>query len=85
MGMSFVTLMIAGVLCLVGLFVQQDLVSARPRIAQEITDDVGYTWNPNLFRIISFGHSTVAVDWLMLKFLTTSEWRRVQPGKRAKQ
>ncbi len=83
--MSFMTLITAGVVCLVGLFVQQDLVVARPRVSQEITDDVGYTWNPNLFRIISFGQSTLAVDWLMLKFLTTAEWKRVQVGKRAKQ
>lgn len=85
MGTSFSAIASAGFLFLISFMLQKDIALERPHPSLEAQDDVGYTWNPNLFRIVSFGHATVAVDWLMIKFVTTEEWQHVKPGRRARQ
>lgn len=47
-------------------------------------DEISFTWNSKLFKIMQFGHATSAVDWLLIKFLTNPSWKHVEEGKRAK-
>ncbi len=47
-------------------------------------DDLSFTWHPDLFRILSFGHAPAAVDWLLIKFLGEGNILHVKPGVRAK-
>lgn len=43
----------------------------------------GFGWNPDLFRILTFGHSPVAVDILLMKFLQEDRLAHVKDGEHA--
>jgi hypothetical protein len=47
-------------------------------------DEIPFTWNPTLYRMMAFGHVPVATDLLLIEFLTSPEWKHVAEGKRAK-
>ena len=76
----------AGVIVLfaLGIMLNFELMPVRRSQFRPGGDEVPFTWHPNLFRMISFGHVPAATDWLLIKFLTTPEWKHVAPGKRAK-
>ncbi|RYZ70003.1 MAG: hypothetical protein EOP09_06750 [Proteobacteria bacterium] len=79
------SLITVAILASLSFFIQMEASDVRPRLKAEIADDVGYVWNPVLYRILSTGQTPLALDWLLLKFLTSQDWEHVAPGKHAKQ
>lgn len=75
-----IPLLIAAVLFLLQLKTGIHLNKKFP-LPQPPEEDTSYKINPQLFKIISFGHLPVAIDWLWMKILMDPRTTRLGPNK----
>ena len=72
------------ILLAIGIGLNLELMPVRRSQFSPSADEISFTWNPVLYRMMSFGHVPLATDWLLIKFLTVPDWKHVTVGKRAK-